>query len=126
MFIFGVTVVLYFIKILSGSRNFWHNLRATDPSLHAAVVTYQKLYFKVKKTQLDINFLVNCPDNNVTPKFVRWKNLKSKRHHLYAVLITAKSLKKQYKTNTNHSSRSRNLYLNMKHRSATAPLGSKI
>ena len=23
MFIFGVTVVLYFVKILSGSRNFW-------------------------------------------------------------------------------------------------------
>ncbi len=31
--LFGVTVLLYFIKILGGSRNYWPNLRATDPSL---------------------------------------------------------------------------------------------
>ncbi|CAB4003889.1 Hypothetical predicted protein, partial [Paramuricea clavata] len=43
-----------------------------------------KLYLAIeaKKTQLHINVLLNCRDNNVTPKFVRWKNLKSKRHHL--------------------------------------------
>ena len=29
MFIFGVTVVLYFVKILSGSRNFSH-IRSSD------------------------------------------------------------------------------------------------
>ena len=40
----------------------------------------QKLYYKVKKTELDIDFLVKCRDHNITPKFVRWKNLKSKRH----------------------------------------------
>ena len=57
MFIFGVTVVLYSVKILSGSRNFWHNLRTTDPSLHAAVVAYQKIYFKVEKTELNLNFV---------------------------------------------------------------------
>ena len=73
---------MYFVKILGGSRNFWQNLRTTDPSLHAAVVTYQKLYFKLKKTELDLIFLKNCRDNNITPKFVRWRNLKSKRHHL--------------------------------------------
>ena len=41
--IFGVSIVLYFIKILSGSHNFWHNLHATDPSLHADVITYQNI-----------------------------------------------------------------------------------
>ena len=64
------------------SRNFWPNLRATDQSLHADAVTLQKLYFKTKKTELDIKFLINCRDNNIIPKFVRWKNLKSKRHKL--------------------------------------------
>ena len=49
--LFGVTVLLYFIKILGGSRNYWPNLRATDPSLHAAAVTLQKLYYRVKKTR---------------------------------------------------------------------------
>ena len=80
--LFRVTVILYFLKILSGSRNYWPNLRATDPSLHTAAVTSQKLYFKVKKTELDIAFLIKCRDHNITPKFVRWKNLKSKRHNL--------------------------------------------
>ena len=31
---------------------------------------------------MDLNFLINCGDNNITPKFVTWKNLKSKRHKL--------------------------------------------
>ena len=31
--LFRVTVLLYFIKILGGSRNYWPNLHATDPSL---------------------------------------------------------------------------------------------
>ena len=65
--LFGVTVLLYFIKILGGSRNYWPNLRATDPSLHIAAVTLQKLYYKEKKTELDIDFLVKCRDHNITP-----------------------------------------------------------
>ena len=68
--LFGVTVILYFLKILSGSRNYWPNLRATDPSLHAAAVTLQKLYYKVKKTELDIAFLIKCPDHNITPIYL--------------------------------------------------------
>ena len=31
---------------------------------------------------MDLNLLINCRDNNIIPKFVRWKNLKSKRHKL--------------------------------------------
>ena len=80
--LFGVTILFYFLKILGGSRNYWPNLRATNPSLHTAASTLQKLYFKVKKTELDIDFLVKCCDHNITPKFVRWKNLKSKRYKL--------------------------------------------
>ena len=76
--IFGVTIVVYFIKILSGSCNFWSHLRTTDPSLHTAATTFQKFYFKTKKTELNIKFLVRCCNENITPKFVRWKNLKSK------------------------------------------------
>jgi hypothetical protein len=44
-----VTVVLYFMKILSGSRNYWMHLRTTDPSLHAVALKFQKLYFKNAK-----------------------------------------------------------------------------
>ena len=51
-------------------------------SLHADLVADQKLYGEMKKIELDLNFLINCRDNNLTLKFVRWKNLNSKRHHL--------------------------------------------
>ena len=78
----GVTVVLYFMKILSGSRNYWMHLLTTDPSLHAVALKFQKLYFKTAKAELDLKFLLQCRDNNITPKFVHWKNLKSKRRKL--------------------------------------------
>ena len=102
--IFGVSIVLYFIKILSGSRNFWHNLRATYSSLHADVIAYQKLYYKVNKTQLDLDFLKNCRDNNEIPKFVRWKNLKSKRHYLRSSChrrILKETIQDQFKSLSN-------------------------
>ncbi len=63
------------------------NLRATDPSLQTAAVTLQKLYYRVKKTKLDIAFLTKCCDQYITPKFVRLKNLKSKRHNLLNATI---------------------------------------
>ena len=99
--LFGVTVLLYFIKILGVSRNYWPNLRATDPSLHTAAVTLQKLYYRVKKTKLDIAFLTKCRDQNITPKFVRWKNLKSKRHNLrsaYHRKILRETIQYQHKS----------------------------
>ena len=34
IFFFGVSVVLYFIRLLSGYRKFWPNLRATDTVIH--------------------------------------------------------------------------------------------
>ena len=99
--LFGVTILLYFIKILGGSRNYSPNLRATNPSLHTAALTLQKLYFKIKKTELDFDFLVKCHDHNVTPKFVRWKNLKSKRHKLrsaYHRRILKETIQEQHNT----------------------------
>ena len=66
------------MKVLSGSRNYWSHLRTTDRSLHNAALIFQKLYFKAEKAKLDLKFLLRCRYNNITPKFVRWKNLKSK------------------------------------------------
>ena len=80
----GVSIVLFFLKLLNGNRNFWPNLCATNTSLHSTAVKYQKLYYKVKKAELDIKFLVKCQDNNITPKFICWKNLKSKCHRLHS------------------------------------------
>ncbi|XP_066930298.1 uncharacterized protein [Clytia hemisphaerica] len=77
MFIFGLCFFLYFLK-LSGTVGFWSNLRKTDTELHQAAKSYQKLLRKFRKAEHDIRFLDNCKQNNVYPKFVRWKNLKTK------------------------------------------------
>ena len=61
----------------------------------------QKLYYRVKKTELDIAFLTKCRDQNITPKFVRWKNLKSKRHNLrsaYHRKILRETIQYQHKS----------------------------
>ena len=47
----GVTVVAYFMKILSGSRNYWSQLRTTDRSLQKCA--YQVLI----KILASFNFL---------------------------------------------------------------------
>ena len=54
--LFGVTVVVYFMKIVSTSRNYWSHLGITDRLLHAPALTFQKLYFKALKAKLYLKF----------------------------------------------------------------------
>ena len=77
MFIFGLCFILYFLK-LSGTNGFWKNLRITDPELHLIAKSYQKVLRKFRKAEKDVKFLTDCKSSNVYPKFVRWKNIKTK------------------------------------------------
>ena len=54
------------------------NLRKADPVTHKFAIAFQRCYKKVIKAELDLKFLHQCKDRNVYPKFVRWKNLKTK------------------------------------------------
>lgn len=36
----------------------------------------ERISKKLLKCQLDVKFLISCRDENVNPKFSRWKNLK--------------------------------------------------
>ena len=60
----------------SGSR-FWLNLRNDDSNLYKKAVVVERLAKKLRKYELDRNFLITCRDENLTPKFTRWKNLKN-------------------------------------------------
>ena len=86
MFVFGLVFILYFLK-LSGTIEFWSNLRNTDKVVYKAAVIYQKSLRKLVKVKLDRDFLNSCKDNSVYSKFVRWKNAKYKslreRNRLY-------------------------------------------
>ena len=90
MLMFGLFFVLYLVK-LSVGNGFWSNLRVADPVTHRNAITLQRSSRKLKKAELDLKFLRNCCDNNVHPKFVRWKNLNGKsfrkQHQHYRRLL---------------------------------------
>jgi cell division protein FtsB len=68
MFIFGVTVVLYFIKILSGSRNFYDSIYT-----HELVVTARQLDFNIAQ-------LVRVLDNCKATKIIQFHQIKQKEN----------------------------------------------
>ena len=99
MFIFGLCFILYFIK-LSGTSGFWSNLRITDVNTHRAAKAYQNKLRKVKKAEHDVKFLHKCKEHGVYPKFVRWKNIKSKSQrdkNRYYSRILNEALDKRHK-----------------------------
>ena len=76
MLFFGLCFLTYFIK-LSGKNGFWSNLRSTDPVLHQKSKALQRVLKKKRKAEHDIKFLNACKENDVYPKFVKWKNIKN-------------------------------------------------
>ena len=60
MFIFGVTVVLYFVKILSGSRNFYTKINSShlrEISKNVYKIVYYKIYKNIKYKKCITKFL---------------------------------------------------------------------
>ena len=86
MHIFGITFVLYILKI-SAPKGIWFNLRTADPAAHKVAITYQRHQRKVMKAEMDLKFLLQCRDSRVFPTIVKWKILKRMkpkdrtRHH---------------------------------------------
>ena len=74
--IFGLSFIFFLLK-LSYGKSFWLNLRNDNPVLYQKAVTVERICKKLSKYQLDVKFLSACRDENVIPKFTRWKNLKS-------------------------------------------------
>ena len=69
--------MIYFLK-LSNVHGFWSNLQRTDIDTHLAAKSYQKILRKFIKAKHDVKFLNDCKKFDVYPKFVRWKNIKTK------------------------------------------------
>ncbi|XP_066931457.1 uncharacterized protein [Clytia hemisphaerica] len=89
--LFGISFVLFYLK-LSAGNGFWINLRAADENLYKIATTVERLEKKLKRYEASLNFLINCRDQNVFPKFVRWKNTKyldqlSKRKYQRRILL---------------------------------------
>ena len=74
--LFGLSFVLFILRLSYGSK-FWQNLQNDNPLIYKKAVKVERLAKKISKHELDIKFLVNCRDEYVYPKFIRWKNVKS-------------------------------------------------
>ena len=68
---------MYLLKLL-GVDGIWNN-RNTDKHTHKAAKAYQKMLNKYLKAKHDVNFL-NQSKEEVFPKFLQSKNIKSKNH----------------------------------------------
>ena len=77
MIFFGIVFVIYFL-ILSGTSGFWKKLRETDNVTRKMAIIYQRLLLKAEKSKMDLNSLYKCKNENVYPKFARWKHVKNK------------------------------------------------
>ena len=73
MNILGLSFILYFVK-LSDGNGFWKNIRRSDPDCYRRAVEFERIRKKLKKAELDLKFLYDCRDEDLHPKFTRWKN----------------------------------------------------
>ena len=76
MNIFGLSVLLFYFK-LSDGNGFWKNIRMSDPDCYRAAVEFERISKKLKKAELDLKFLYDCRDEDLHPKFTRWRNFTS-------------------------------------------------
>ena len=58
------------------------NLRNADFNLYRKAVTVEREKKKLKRNEANLSFLIKCRDENVFPKFVKWKNTKYLDKHL--------------------------------------------
>ena len=77
MQIFGISFILFFLKLSDGS-GYWLNLRNSDEETYRQAVKVQRINKKLLLCELAIKFLTRCRDTAVFPKFTRWKNANSK------------------------------------------------
>jgi hypothetical protein len=73
--LFGITFVLFLLK-LSAGKGFWKNFRIADETSYKLSVTYERVSKKLQAAEHAVKFLVQCRDEDISPKFTRWKNLR--------------------------------------------------
>ena len=71
--LFGITLVLYLLK-LSVGQGFWKNFRNADETSYKISVKYERVRKKLQAAEIALKFLIQCRDEDILPKFTRWKN----------------------------------------------------
>ena len=73
---------------LSAGKGFWKNLRNDDEPSHKIAVIYERVCKKLQAAEYALKFLIQCCDEDISPKFRRWKNLRK---------LSVSKKKKRYK-----------------------------
>ena len=60
---------------LSDGKGFWYNLRLFDKEINKQGIKVKRVMKKVKRCERTLKILYNCRDNDVFPKFGRWRNI---------------------------------------------------
>ena len=71
-----ITFLLFMFKLTDG-KGFWYNLRLFYKEINKQAIKVKRVMKKVKRCERTLKFLCNCRDNDVFPKFVRWRNIKN-------------------------------------------------
>ena len=70
---------------------FWKNIRNADVQAYKVAVTFERLNKKLLSAELALRFLYRCRDEDVHPKFTRWKNLNNRdertKHRCYRRIL---------------------------------------
>ena len=72
---FGVVVILFSLKIYGG-KGLFRKFRTTDPVSYKAANKYKRDLSRLKRRELDLNFLLSCVKKDVLPSFTDWKVFK--------------------------------------------------
>ena len=75
--IFGLTCLLFYLKLSCGNGLFY-NLRTTDPVVYTAATKYKKERSRFIRRELDLSFVKECMKFDVLPNFTDWKVLKKR------------------------------------------------
>ena len=81
-------------------NGFWYNPRNTDKITYKAALKYQRCLNKVRKCDLNIQFLHNCKSNAIYSKLIRWKNIPTKNkqyQNAFHACILGDEIKEKHK-----------------------------
>ena len=71
-----VSLILLYILRLCGSNDQWGDLRRSNPTIYPTARKLQRMQVKRLKCEMDVQFLKQCLQNEVIPKFARSKSFK--------------------------------------------------
>ena len=91
MYLLEITFLSFMLK-LSDGKGFWYNLQLSGKKVYREAIKVERLMKKIMCCECTLMFLFNGRNNDVSPKFVCWKNVnrqpfKKKNRYYRCILL---------------------------------------